>query len=143
MNAHTIQPATAQESETLCARLRAFNRHAVGEFDFTPVALAVRDAQGELLGGFLGEVYLGWLAIDVLWVDEALRGSGLGSALLLQAETHAVALGAQAAWLDTFEWQAEAFYRRHGYATFGQLDDFPRGFRRLFMRKSRLAVPSA
>lgn len=78
----------------------------------------------------------------MLWVDEALRGSGLGSALLRQAETHAVALGAEAAYLDTFEWQAETFYRRHGYETFGQLDDFPRGFRRVFMRKTRLATRS-
>lgn len=140
MNTHIIQPATAQESETLCARLRAFNRRAVGEFEFTPVTLAVRGAQDELLAGFLGEVYLGWLAIDVLWVDEALRGSGLGSALLRQAETRAVALGAEAAYLDTFEWQAETFYRRHGYETFGQLDDFPRGFRRVFMRKTRLVT---
>lgn len=143
MNTHTIQPATAQESETLCARLRTFNRHAVGEFEFAPVALAVRGAQDELLGGFLGEVYLGWLAIDVLWVDAALRGNGLGSALLQHAEAHAAALGAEAAYLDTFEWQAEAFYRRHGYEAFGQLDDFPRGFRRVFMRKTALAAVSA
>ena len=39
------------------------------------------------------------------------------------------------AWLDTYDFQARPFYERHGYAVFGELDGFPNGHRRWFMRK--------
>lgn len=61
-------------------------------------------ASGALLGGLVGEVCLGWLSIDALWVTEMDRGQGTGSALLGQAERRAVELGAVAAYLDTSHW---------------------------------------
>lgn len=99
--------------------------------------LVIHDADGTLCGGLVGEVYLGWLAIEVLWVAEALRDRGRGTALLARAEAHALNLGARSAFLDTFAWQGESFYARHGYEVFGRLDDFPVGAARLFMRKMR------
>lgn len=88
----------------------------------------------------MGEIYLGWLSIDALWVAEPIRGLGTGSALLRKAEKRAVEEGAVAAYLDTFHWQAARFYERHGYAEFGRLEDFPAGSPRLFMQKKLMAI---
>ena len=38
-------------------------------------------------------------------------------------------------WLDTFDFQAPAFYRKLGYQAFGQLNDYPPGHQRLFFQK--------
>jgi GNAT superfamily N-acetyltransferase len=133
-----IMSATDAEAEAVCAHLRTFNHESVGAFSFTPVWLAAHDASGALVGGFVGEVYLDWLSIDVLWVAESKRRRGIGDALLSRAESEAIALGAKAAYLDTFEWQAQAFYEGRGYCEFGRLDDFPQGHCRVFMKK-RLA----
>jgi hypothetical protein len=52
-----------------------------------------------------------------------------------RAESEAVARGCHGAWLDTFEFQARPFYERLGYVCFGELEDYPVGSARYFMRK--------
>jgi len=85
--------------------------------------------------GLRGYVFLYWLHIDVLWVDEAARTAGLGSELLEQAETKAKSLGAHSAKLDTFEWQAPDFYAKRGYQEFGRIDNRTNGLYLAFMMK--------
>ncbi len=132
-----VQVASAQDVQALCARLLAFNRKASGNsFDELPVQLASHDRDGTLRGGLLGDVCASWLAIHVLWVDPELRSQGLGSQLLLEAEQQAKAAGAHSVVLDTFDWQAEGFYLRHGYEVFGRLPDFPPGHKRIYLRKT-------
>ena len=132
-----LQAASAQDVQTLCAQLLAFNRKASGNsFDELPLQLASHDQDGTLRGGLLGDICAGWLAIHVLWVDSELRKQGLGSQLLLEAERQAKAAGAHSVVLDTFDWQAEAFYLRHGYEVFGRLADFPPGHERIYLSKT-------
>jgi hypothetical protein len=52
------------------------------------------------------------------------------------AETEAVARGCHSAWLDTFAFQARPFYERLGYTCFGELNDYPNGSARYFMKKT-------
>ncbi|WP_183284167.1 GNAT family N-acetyltransferase [Cupriavidus alkaliphilus] len=91
--------------------------------------------EGRIVGSLNGHLMMQWLAVNVIWIAEDLRGHGIGSRLLLQAESSARALGTHGAHLDTFEWQAASFYSKHGYAEFGRLNDFPLGSYRLFMSK--------
>lgn len=131
-----VQVASAQDVQTLCAQLLAFNRKASGNgFDELPLQLAIHDANSRACAGLLGDICAGWLAIHVLWVDTELQGQGLGSQLLLEAEQQAKAAGAHSVVLDTFDWQAEGFYLRHGYEVFGRLPDFPPGHERIYLRK--------
>jgi GNAT superfamily N-acetyltransferase len=131
-----ISQATDRDVELIGDNLRSFNRNAIGEIEYSPVWLAARDESGTLVGGFIGTVFLGWLAIDVLWVAESCRGRGIGTALLAKAEAEGVRLGARAAYLDTFKWQAREFYAARGYSEFGRLEGFPEGQWRAFMQKS-------
>ena len=43
------------------------------------------------------------------------------------AEHAAREKGCVGIWLDTFDFQAPEFYKRHGYTAFGQVEDFRRG----------------
>lgn len=131
-----IQPASAKDTRAVFAGLLAFNQAASGDaLDDQPVNRVIRDAAGQAVAGIAADVCGGWLMVHALWVDETQRGQGLGQALLADAEQLARALGAHAATLDTFSWQAEGFYLKQGYTVFGRLQDFPPGHQRLYLRK--------
>ena len=89
-----------------------------------------------MLGGLRSFVFLYWLNIEVLLVEADVRGSGVGSRLLAKAERQAIALGATNAKLDTFEWQAPAFYKKHGYEEYARIEHYAPGFYMASMKKS-------
>lgn len=138
-----IADATQEEAQFMCARLQAFNQAVLGQVDFVPIHLTVKDCGGELLGGIVAEVAFDWLEIYVLWVSETTRGRGLGTTLLAACEQRALHLGAHSARLDTFDWQAEEFYRNHGYRRFASLGGYPGAHDRIFMAKRLAQTPAA
>ena len=74
--------------------------------------------------------------VDILWLDEPLRGAGLGTQLLRREEAEAQEAGCSRAVLDTFEFQALPFYQRHGYSVFGVHEDYLPGSRRYYLQKT-------
>ncbi|MDX5515603.1 GNAT family N-acetyltransferase [Stenotrophomonas sp. RG-453] len=131
-----IQPASTEDTRAVFAGLLAFNQAASGDaLDDQPVNRVIHDATGRVVAGIAADVCGGWLMVHALWVDASQRGQGLGQALLADAEQQARTLGAHAVTLDTFSWQAEGFYLKHGYEVFGRLQDFPPGHHRLYLRK--------
>ena len=115
--------------------LHAFNVSFMGARVHQPVRLFVRDEAGAVVGGVIADAYLDWMFVQMLWLDERLRGGGTGAELMRRAEEAARELGCTGVWLDTFSFQAPGFYRKLGYEEFGQLDGYPRGFSRHFFRK--------
>ncbi|MGC2619782.1 MAG: GNAT family N-acetyltransferase, partial [Acidobacteriaceae bacterium] len=91
---------------------------------------------GEVIGGLWGSTSYGYLHIDMLIVPESLRGTGLGSRMMQQAEDEALRRGCHGSYLETFDFQARGFYERLGYKVFGQLEDTPPGHTRYFLKKS-------
>lgn len=118
--------------------LSAHNAAATGDDAHRRLAVFLRDRSGGLVGGLVGMTFWGWLAIDLFWVAEGLRGRGYGSRLLAMAEAEAVRRGCTRALLDTLSFQAPRFYLARGYEVFGELDGFPGEHRRFYLTK-RLA----
>lgn len=132
---------------------------AIGErYGFEPAALAltleaalegggelfVAEAQGRLggfawidpRGAFSSAPYLRLIA-----VDESLRGSGLGGALMDEFESRTAFVGRDYCLLvSDFNLKAQAFYERRGYRRAGSLPDFARpGIAEILMVKKRPA----
>ena len=123
--------------------LVAYNEQKTGTNDHKPLAVVDRDADNCVIGGLWGRTAYGWLFVELLFVPESLRGKGLGTDLMRRAEAEAVARGCHSAWLDTFEFQARGFYERLGYSCFGELENYPVGFSRYFMKKALSGVAGA
>jgi ribosomal protein S18 acetylase RimI-like enzyme len=64
-----------------------------------------------------------------------MRGQGLGTKLLAQAEAVAREHKCVGIYLDTFSFQARGFYEKHGYGLFGTLENYPDDEKRFFLSK--------
>src|SRR5260370_21367500 len=111
------------------------NVAATGLSEYYPVAFFLKDANDEILGGLLGDIWAKWLQISYLWVAEPLRGQGWGTRLLRAAEEHARQRGCVGADLNTYTFQAPAFYPKHGYQLYATLEYSPRDHAKHFFRK--------
>jgi GNAT superfamily N-acetyltransferase len=126
--------------QAILAPLVEYNLSQAGPSGNRPLAVLVHDDQGNVAGGAWGYTGFQWLFIQLLVVPADARGQGLGTQIMQRAEAEALERGCVGAWLDTFEFQARGFYEKLGYACFGQIDGYPPGHARFFMKK---ALPSA
>ena len=115
--------------------IRNYNKQQAGDNKFQRVCFALQTSGEKIVGGVLGEMYYGWLYVDLLWVKDELRGKGYDQRLMELLENEARKLGAKNVYLDTFSFQAPDFYKRQGYQVFGELQDFPPGHQRYFFTK--------
>ncbi len=121
------------------AGLAEYNAAQTGVRDGRALAVAVQDPDtGEPVGGLLGRTTLGLFFLDLFYLPEHLRRSGIGGRTLRMAEEEAMRRGCRAAVLITINIQAPAFYARHGWEEFGRIASMP-GVERVFMRKTLAA----
>ena len=130
-----IEKPTVADRDAVLAVLKAYNESRAGPSDYRPLALLLRDAEGETIGGLWGRSMYDWLYVELLAVPEPLRLKGVGSQLMRRAEAVAVERGCVGVWVDTYGFQARGFYEKLDYETFGTIDDHPRGSQRFFFRK--------
>lgn len=124
------------ERSAILKPLRVYNLAQAGDPKPEKIALLVRDEDShEVIGGLYGEIFYRWLFIELLAIPEQTRGQGTGSRLMNMAEALAREKGCVGIWLDTFDFQAPAFYQKHGFSEFGHLEDFPSGHKRFFLQK--------
>jgi GNAT superfamily N-acetyltransferase len=116
--------------------LTDFNTRQAGDDKGKNLCFVLQTPEWKIVGGVIGATYWDWLYINLMWVREDLRGRGFGRQLLEKAETEARQRGAKRAYLDTFSFQAPAFYKKLGYEEFGRLEDFPVGHTRYFLVKT-------
>jgi len=107
-----------------------YNEQQAGDNKFQRLCFVLNSPDQVIVGGVIGETYL-----DLLWVKDELRGHGYGHRLLTLAEDEARGRGAKNAYLDTFSFQAPDFYKQHGYQVFGELQNYPPGYQRCFLKK--------
>ena len=126
----------SKEAEEIRKGLIAYNNNFKNQAKWEELVLFVKNSKGQVIAGLDGHSDWGWLFVKRLWVSEDLRGKGYGRRLLLAAEKEAKKRKCKNIWLDTFGFQAPAFYRKMGYKCFGRLKDYPEGYTRYFFTRS-------
>jgi len=122
--------------QVLDAGLAEYNATQTGVRDGRALAVAVNDPDtGAPVGGLVGRTTLGLFFLDLFYLPEHLRHSGVGSRALRMAEEEAIRRGCRAGALITMNIQAPEFYARHGWEEFGRVASMP-GVERVFMRKT-------
>lgn len=135
MNIVVSHEENSQEYETLVSELRQFNMSHMGNEKSKPLSVIATDDSGKIIGGVSGRTIYNQLLIEVLWVNESARGSGLGSNLMLRAESEARARGCIAAQVDTLSFQAPSFYQKQGFEIVGKVAGIPNSPERFFLLK--------
>jgi GNAT superfamily N-acetyltransferase len=131
---------TADDRRELEDRLNAFNVESTGFRDARALSCLLRDQEGTLVAGIDGLTWGGYAHVEVLWVSEPLRGTGIGRGLLEAAEAEARVRGCSSIVLSSHEFQAPGFYAKLGYYPVGATEDTPVGSRELHFQKRLTAT---
>ena len=133
----TVTDSPSEQAQAVIDKgLNGYNLEQAGYWDWRALAVLASDPEtSEVLGGILGRTSLGLLFIDLVYLPDAVRGSGLGSRMLALAEAEALERGCRRGVLYTISFQAPGFYERHGWREFGRIPCDPPGTARVFMTK--------
>ena len=125
------------------AGLDAFNHDAAPLAEVQPMACIVRDNAGEVAGGALGRRWGICGELQQLWVRADMRKQGVGSEIVRRFEAFARDAGCRTLHLETFSFQAPAFYRALGYRIAYERRDFPHGIVKYHLQKQLAAEAPA
>lgn len=93
------------------------------------------DTKGQLVGGLVGARVQGWLLVRYLAVRGDKRGLGIGARLLAEAQERARSERLAGVYLDTFDFQAPAFYLKQGFREIGRLPSVGESPQRIWFAK--------
>ena len=80
------------------------------------------EEKGEVVAGIVAESVCDTVEVHYLFVKESCRGRGLGKKLLQAVEQKAKEAGMKRIRLNTYSFQAPAFYQKNGYRLLLKLD---------------------
>ena len=130
-----LEHTESQKSQIIGDLIRSYNRSKREVAESEPLNLYIEDEHGEIMAGLVAETFGNWLEIEYLFVKEDLRGQGIGSQLLQQAESEAKKRNCRFAFVNTYQFQAPAFYQKHGYQEVFILKDYPYTGQRHYYQK--------
>lgn len=88
------------------------------------------------LAGLSGHMSSSYLKVTLLWVSPTLRRGGVGRQLMNAAEDEASNRGCAVSLVDTYDFQAEGFYRSLGYEVYARLEGgFGGRAERIYLKK--------
>ena len=120
-----LENIESQKSQIIGDLIRSYNRSKRETAESEPLNLYAEDDSGELMAGLVAETFGNWLEIEYLFVKEDLRGQGIGSQLLQQAESETKKRNCRYVFVNTYQFQAPAFYQKQGYKEVFTLKDYP------------------
>lgn len=140
MNYYKTLSSTNKEIDFIDSKICEYNESKVPfelSIPSSKINRHIQDDMGNIIAG-INCIYYAWkcIYIDVLWVKEEYRGTGIGSELLSEIEETAKEYGCHLIHLDTFDFQAKDFYIKQGFDIHGVLDDCPQGHKRYYMKKN-------
>ena len=130
-----LENTESQKAQKIGELVRSYNRSKREAAESEPLNLYIEDEHGRLLAGLVAETLGNWLEIEYLFVKEDLRGQGIGSQLLQQAESEAKKRNCRFAFVNTYQFQAPAFYQKYGYKKVFTMKDYPYTGQRHYYQK--------
>ena len=130
-----LENTESQKAQEIGNLIRSYNSSKRETAESEPLNLYVEDEHGQLLAGLVAETFGNWLEIEYLFVKEELRGKGIGSQLLQQAESEAKKRNCRFAFVNTYQFQAPAFYQKYGYKEVFTMKDYPYTGQRHYYQK--------
>ena len=130
-----LKNTESQKAQEIGNLIRSYNRSKRETAESEPLNIYVEDDSGELMAGLVAETFGNWLEIEYLFVKEGLRGQGIGSQLLQQAESEAKKRNCRFAFVNTYQFQAPAFYQKYGYKKVFTMKDYPYTGQRHYYQK--------
>ena len=130
-----LENVESQKSQIIGDLIRSYNLSKREVAGSEPLNLYVEDEHGEIMAGLVAETFGNWLEIEYLFVKEDIRGQGIGSQLLQQAESEAKNRNCRFAFVNTYQFQAPAFYQKQGYKKVFTLKDYPYTGQRHYYQK--------
>ena len=120
-----LENIESKRTQELANLIRAYNRSNRELSKSEPLNIYLEDEQGNLVAGMVAETFGNWLEIEYLYVSDDLRGQGIGSKILEMAENESRNRGCKYSFVDTFNFQAPKFYKKHGYKEVFALKKYP------------------
>ena len=120
-----LENRESKKTQELGNLIRAYNQSKREPSKSEPLNIYVEDEQGNLIAGMVAETFGNWLEIEYLYVQENLRGQGLGSNILNRAEKEARERKCKYSFVNTYQFQAPDFYKKHGYEEVFALKEYP------------------
>ena len=111
--------------EELRNLLRTYNHSKREPSESQALDIYLEDEEGNLIAGLTGETFGNWLEIEYLYVQEDFRGQGIGSNILNRAEKEARERKCKYSFVNTYQFQAPDFYKKHGYEEVFALKEYP------------------
>lgn len=131
-----LENRESKKTQELGNLIRAYNQSKREPSKSEPLNIYVEDQQGNLIAGIVAETFGNWLEIEYLYVQEDFRGQGLGSNILNRAEKEARERKCKYSFVNTYQFQAPNFYKKHGYEEVFALKEYPYTGERYYYTKA-------
>ena len=125
MNFRITDDGKQSDIDEIHAMLKLYNLNNREKAGNIPLGIYYEDENGQKLAGLTGETFGNWLCIKYLFVSESLRNQGIGKKMVISAENEARNRGCKYVFVDTFSFQAPAFYEKLGYKCVFSLTNYP------------------
>lgn len=136
MKIEVLQNPDTQLIDYLDKQIADFNWSNWEVQERKPLAVQIKNEHGEVIAGAAGRTFGNWLQLSTLWVSEELRGKAMGSQILKSFEDAGKKRGCTTCLLDTLNFQAMPFYKKHGYKTQWVQQNYPKTGCKYFMTKT-------
>lgn len=134
---HIGEQAPEEERDTIVEGVLSCGRAQAHDGNARPLACRVHEGS-HLVAGGVGRTEYQRLFVTHLWVDEPLRGRGIGTRILLELEAEAARRGCITSLIETLDDRVAALYQRLGYEPVALVAGYVGPFNRHIMLKSRI-----
>ena len=122
-----VSLGSRDDAEVIENGIRTYSEAYEPEYESVGFYKKLADKEGSFAAGVIAEVNKGVYGfVDAVFVEEALRRQGLGTALLKAAEDFTRENGAHIVLTNAGDWNVD-FFKKNGYLLRGELKDVPKG----------------